>query len=80
MSIFPHIHSILYNTILKQAASASSSSSVASIQGLPLDDISVYVGNQAPVAAAVYGARPVAFVARVNILHAQLHLWLAISV
>ncbi|KAJ3924681.1 MAG: hypothetical protein NXY57DRAFT_1044728, partial [Lentinula lateritia] len=55
---------ILYNAILKQAATTSSSSSVAAIHGLLLDDISAYVGNQPPAAAAVYGARSVAYVAQ----------------
>ncbi|GAW06253.1 hypothetical protein LENED_008164 [Lentinula edodes] len=55
---------ILYNAILKQANSATS---VSSIQGPPLEDISAYITNdtsRAPPAAAIYGARSVAHVAR----------------
>ncbi|GAW09019.1 hypothetical protein LENED_011141 [Lentinula edodes] len=55
---------ILYNAILKQA---NAGSSVASIQGPPLDDISAYVTNdtnRAPPAAAIYGPRSIAHVAR----------------
>ncbi|KAJ3892239.1 hypothetical protein GG344DRAFT_76175 [Lentinula edodes] len=55
---------ILYNAILKQA---NSNTSVASVLGPPLEDISAYVTNEtvrAPPAAAIYGTRAVAHVAR----------------
>ncbi|KAJ4494124.1 hypothetical protein C8J55DRAFT_485399 [Lentinula edodes] len=46
---------ILYNAILKQAATRTA---VASVHGAPLEDISAYIDNVepcAPVAAAIYG-------------------------
>lgn len=55
---------ILYNAILKQAASKTT---VAVVHGALLDDISAYVNNvehRAPVAAAIYGNLPVSHITR----------------
>ncbi|KAJ3872265.1 hypothetical protein F5051DRAFT_433173 [Lentinula edodes] len=55
---------ILYNAILKQAATRTA---VASVHGAPLEDISAYIDNvepRAPVAAAIYGNLAVSHVAR----------------
>ncbi|GAW10382.1 hypothetical protein LENED_012640 [Lentinula edodes] len=56
---------ILYNAILKKA---NSTTAVAAVHGAPLDDISQYVDSgpsrPPPVAAAIYGSRAVAHLAR----------------